>query len=101
MIAGPGVTHSLARAVGTGIIKNDDVSVSIASLGPVAEGQSGLTPFGFRATITAPLPEAVTFTYSTVNGTTDPVPAGRYTRLDLSALRTAATRALRFTVAVS
>jgi hypothetical protein len=72
-LAAPGLTTTITDASGLGTIKNDDSSVSLTSLGPVAEGQSGTRTMGFRATLSAALPDATTFTYSTADGATNPL----------------------------
>jgi hypothetical protein len=65
--ATPGFTPTITDASGLGIIKNDDSILSL-SAASVAEGQSGTRELIFLATLTAALPDATTFTYSTTNG---------------------------------
>ena len=75
-----GVTNAMiARATGTGTIRNDDfpaLSINDVSL---AEGNSGTTNAVLTATLSAAAPFAVTVDYATANGTAD---GGQRLRVD-------------------
>src|SRR5262249_44553285 len=65
-----GATNApIVRATGVGTIRNDDFPALAISDAAVTEGNAGTTSAVFTVTLSAPSPQTVSVSYTTVNGT--------------------------------
>ncbi len=65
----PGLATTITSPLATGVIRNDDASVSIAADAAATEGNLGTKQFGFTVTLNNPLPADVVLQYITKDGT--------------------------------
>ena len=65
----PGLGTTITSPLATGVIRNDDASVSITADAAATEGNLGTKQFGFTVTLNNPLPADTVFQYSTKDGT--------------------------------